>query len=433
MKKLTALFLALALCLSLTVPALAAGTGFSDVPAGSWAYTAIHSAAEKEIISGYADGTFRPTRPLTNAQFAVMLSRAFFPEEAGALRMQTEKRPWYWPDVKALHNHHILTGTALAAEPDWSAAAGRDISRYDVAQMMYNILRDQGQTTTLEQRAEARAKISDWGSVHSNYRMAVSTCYALGLLNGEKDGRFHGATAMNRAQGCVVLNRLVNWLDALPEAPWPEEETPKPTTVAVSSVRKPTETGSTTGWTVSDNAYPDGVLNNGKRMTEENVSAMLADAKDIWYDGMSWGGIVKGDNNYYDAYAFDGLLTHGGQLITDQGGTPTTNAGGFAAMLSDYVFGLRGNQGWKLEDNTQVRPGDIIFQLSNGKLVHTRVALSQVHYKGSVPYVATCDGNINAAVSWDDGVEEFSCRLDGYNENNGAHITCIVFTRYPQT
>lgn len=431
MKKLTALLLALALCVSLGVPALAAGTSFSDVPAGHWAYNAIHAAAGKGIISGYSDGTFRPTRPLTNAQFAVMLARAFFPEESEALRIQTESKPWYWANLQALYNHRILAGTALDAVSKWHSAAAQDISRYDVAQMLYNILTDQGRTTTLEQRAAARIKIPDWPSIHSNYRMAVSTCYALGLLNGREDGRFSGAAAMNRAQSCMVLNRLADYLAIPVQAPWPEEEDPKPTTVAVSSVRKPTETGSTTGWSVHDNAYPDGILNNGKRMTPENVCAMLEDAKQIWYDGMPWGGIVKGDNNYYDAYAFDGLLTHSGELVVAQGGTPTTNAGGFSAMLSDYVFGLHANQGRKLEDNTQVRPGDIIFQMANGKLHHTRIALSTVQYQSGIPFVSTCDGNIGAAVSWDDGTQEDSCRLDGYSQN-GAHITCVVYTRYPE-
>ena len=51
MKKLTALLLALALCVSLSVPALAAGTSFSDVPAGHWAYNAIHAAAGPELLA----------------------------------------------------------------------------------------------------------------------------------------------------------------------------------------------------------------------------------------------------------------------------------------------------------------------------------------------------------------------------------------------
>ena len=73
MKQLTALLLALALCLSLSAPALAAGTGFSDVPAGHWAYDAIHYVAGKGIASGYADGTFRPNNPITRGQMAKIL------------------------------------------------------------------------------------------------------------------------------------------------------------------------------------------------------------------------------------------------------------------------------------------------------------------------------------------------------------------------
>ena len=37
--------------------------------------------------------------------------------------------------------------------------------------------------------------------------------------------------------------------------------------------------------------------------------------------------------------------------------------GAFAAMLSGYVFGPSGNPARKLEENAQVRPGDIVFPL----------------------------------------------------------------------
>ena len=75
MKKILSLLLALALCAGLGAPALAAG--FSDVPAGHYAASAIDTCVAKGIVSGYADGTFKPGNQVTRAQFCVMIARAF--------------------------------------------------------------------------------------------------------------------------------------------------------------------------------------------------------------------------------------------------------------------------------------------------------------------------------------------------------------------
>ncbi|MEW6189268.1 MAG: S-layer homology domain-containing protein, partial [Actinomycetota bacterium] len=46
---------------------------FPDVPPGFWAFNEIMSMASQGIISGYADGYFRPANPVTRSQFTKML------------------------------------------------------------------------------------------------------------------------------------------------------------------------------------------------------------------------------------------------------------------------------------------------------------------------------------------------------------------------
>ncbi|MBD2085068.1 S-layer homology domain-containing protein [Trichocoleus sp. ST-U3] len=52
-------------------------TSFPDVPQGYWAKDFIAQLAELEIIEGFPDGRFRPDQPVTRAQFAAMLRKAF--------------------------------------------------------------------------------------------------------------------------------------------------------------------------------------------------------------------------------------------------------------------------------------------------------------------------------------------------------------------
>ncbi|MEH2201088.1 S-layer homology domain-containing protein [Nostoc sp.] len=51
--------------------------GFSDVSVNYWAKSFITKLTAMEILEGFPDGTFRPDAPVTRAQFAAMLRKAF--------------------------------------------------------------------------------------------------------------------------------------------------------------------------------------------------------------------------------------------------------------------------------------------------------------------------------------------------------------------
>ncbi len=55
---------------------LAQALSFPDVQ-GHWAQTFIAALAARDIIVGFPDGTFRPDAPVTRAQFAAMINKAF--------------------------------------------------------------------------------------------------------------------------------------------------------------------------------------------------------------------------------------------------------------------------------------------------------------------------------------------------------------------
>ncbi|UIE37741.1 S-layer homology domain-containing protein [Leptodesmis sichuanensis] len=57
-------------------PPSQAQSSFSDVQ-GSWAQPCISELSQRGIISGYPDGTFRPNNPVTRAEYAAMVGKAF--------------------------------------------------------------------------------------------------------------------------------------------------------------------------------------------------------------------------------------------------------------------------------------------------------------------------------------------------------------------
>ena len=48
---------------------------FKDVPEQHWAYKAIEELAERGIINGYPDGSFRPDESVTRAEIATIMSK----------------------------------------------------------------------------------------------------------------------------------------------------------------------------------------------------------------------------------------------------------------------------------------------------------------------------------------------------------------------
>lgn len=58
-------------------PSLGAEVSFSDVAPDFWAQPFIQALAQKNIITGFPNGTFRPEQPVERAEFAAMIANAF--------------------------------------------------------------------------------------------------------------------------------------------------------------------------------------------------------------------------------------------------------------------------------------------------------------------------------------------------------------------
>ncbi len=427
---------------------------FSDVPSTHTFYAGITSCAAKGITNGYADGTYRPGNDVTRAQFAVMLSRAFYPSEVEALQGQATGKAWYWANLKALHNKALLRYTSFATERAWDSTVNVGISRYDMAQLMTNIMSYKGFRVSDAEKTAAQSKITDYKSIPSQYQDAVKTVYALGIINGYKDGSFNGTGTMNRGAGAAVIYRMQTYVPTTAKPSNPVDdgnyddgkdkpittppstnnnntgsntstEAPKPTTVTPYTTK--TETG--TKWTIPDNGFGEGYLNNGKPITEANVLAMLTEAKKIWPHDMEWSENKNSTTNNYYGRVNAGKTGDTRYAVRILSKTDDEYAcGGFAAMVSDYIFGPNANNACRrLNDNTQVRPGDIVVRVTGGKTRHVMIATTSVFYVNGRPAVMTADGNIGGMVNWsaDNGQA-----IDSYTNSSGESV-CVIYTRYP--
>lgn len=219
--------LTLALTLTLAVgPAAAAGRGngngnqwgkkFSDVPGNHWAQQDIERGAGLGFVDGYEDGTFRPSQSVSNAQFCAMITRMFCAEELED-NLEDTAEGWWAPYVRTAYEAGLLEGTELGGQYDRDRlreCVDDPISRYDMARILCRLAGETEENLPdAEQLEQAAANIADWADVPESCRKDVATCYALGLINGLEDGTFGGRGAMNRAQACVVICRMIDLLE----------------------------------------------------------------------------------------------------------------------------------------------------------------------------------------------------------------------------
>ncbi|HYW22213.1 MAG TPA: S-layer homology domain-containing protein [Nodularia sp. (in: cyanobacteria)] len=79
-------------------PSPGLGANLSDIRSDYWASPFIQALAQRNIISGFPDGTFRPNQPVSRAEFAAMIQKAFNQDPVRQISAAgfTDVRPGFW-------------------------------------------------------------------------------------------------------------------------------------------------------------------------------------------------------------------------------------------------------------------------------------------------------------------------------------------------
>lgn len=79
------------------IPTATSASNFSDIAPEYWAHPFIQALAEKNIIAGFPDGSFRPNEPVNRAEFAAMVQKAFNQNQIRQLTAEFKDVPSnYW-------------------------------------------------------------------------------------------------------------------------------------------------------------------------------------------------------------------------------------------------------------------------------------------------------------------------------------------------
>lgn len=200
-----------ALCAALLLPAGAMAAQYSDLPSSHWAYADMDQAAALGIINGMGDGRMAPEDTLTWGQYLTMLTRTFCPEAYAAL---TEAgAAWDQAGYWAAKDSGLLPAEEFL--PVDETRLNEPILRQDAAVLLDRVLPENTSSRWWWQDdpMTAQEAFSDWDALGEAWQDSLSRLYVAGVVQGREDGTFGGGETIKRADGTVLLIRVLDQVD----------------------------------------------------------------------------------------------------------------------------------------------------------------------------------------------------------------------------
>jgi L-asparaginase type II len=172
---------------------------FSDT-AGHWAELDIKQAVTQKIISGYADGTFKPDNSVTRAEFTVMLMNALKVDQKGKMLEFTDKQEiplWAETAVAQAVDMGIIQGYE-----DQTFRPDNLISRVEMVSMISTAL-------GVEPASQATTGFADDENIPAWAKGKVESIRLLGIIDGRSGNKFEPANTATRAEAVKVLMKML--------------------------------------------------------------------------------------------------------------------------------------------------------------------------------------------------------------------------------
>lgn len=236
MKRFITAVLAAFMAVSVTVPAMAEPTGdntdsaiygvntrFTDIYTDdfAWARIYINAMAQKGLISGYEDGTFRPDNDVTRLEGLALFARAMGsndPANADILTIAHEKYDsvvgvyglsWGTDEIVYL----MYKGALKKSDLDTYLRDGEKnepLKRYEATIIITKAMG--GENDALSELGIV-LDYTDVRDVPSHAIQYVEYATEMGIVEGMDDGTFSPNTAVKRSQMAVMLSRTVDKTD----------------------------------------------------------------------------------------------------------------------------------------------------------------------------------------------------------------------------
>jgi len=195
-------------------------TTFKDVPKSHWAYQSISEVAKKGLVTGYSDGTYKPSAQVTRAEFATFLSRIFDGKDRTTAKFTDVSSHW----AKDAIQEGLAVG--FIQESDFTNnkfEPNKPMTRGEMSRWLANGLAHANPeyAKAIEEMANSSLTLIPIpefykGGVNKKDLPYIGVALATGLLSGYEDFSFKPNGNTTRAEVATIL---IRFMDTLKKAP----------------------------------------------------------------------------------------------------------------------------------------------------------------------------------------------------------------------
>ena len=173
---------------------------FADLYEADWAKDYIEYLAEKGIVSGDADGNFRPNDTVRREEFIKMAVTAFHYSNEGECKfLDVQSGAWYYPYIC-----RALAGGIVSGVSEEEFGIGSAITRQDLVTILYRCLKNMGINAE-----STELFFSDSTEIAEYAREGVSYFASQGIVKGTEGGNFAPRQFATRAEVSKIFALLM--------------------------------------------------------------------------------------------------------------------------------------------------------------------------------------------------------------------------------
>jgi hypothetical protein len=206
-RKALAFAVAVAMLMPASEPVPSYAAGFSDI-SGHWAKDYINSAIGKGVVKGYTDGTFKPDKPVTRAEFASMVNKALGNTGSASIAFNdVPSSEWYYSDISK-----AVAAAYVSGYSDNSFKPNSPITREEAAVMISRIVPGYGTSGNL-------MAFGDYSSISSWALAGMQKSNGKGYIGAYTDGWLHPKDKLTRAQTAKIICDIMDKETIVADAP----------------------------------------------------------------------------------------------------------------------------------------------------------------------------------------------------------------------
>lgn len=194
-------------------------SAFTDVEKGSWYYDNITEMTESGYLSGYEDGSFRPSGIITKAELVSTACRV-----AGIKGSSSEAGGGHW--AKSVMEAALSKGLY-----DWDEIppTGETYDEPITRQLAVKIIMKSFLPDSQGDYNKVSSEAKDFSQLDGRYYDTVIAAYTNGIVYGDENGNLNPKSSLTRAEACALIMRAAKKKGGLvPYEPEPVLKEPAP-------------------------------------------------------------------------------------------------------------------------------------------------------------------------------------------------------------